>query len=50
MDEPKGYQLPYGYKGKLPNGEWMLFATQQEYMERLRDFQNEEVADGFDAA
>lgn len=32
----KGYFTPYGYMG-LVDGEWMLFATEQDYYEYLDD-------------
>ena len=31
-----GYHISFGYKG-LVNGEWMLFATEAEYHEYLRE-------------
>lgn len=31
-----GYLISSGYKG-LVNGEWMLFATEAEYREYIRD-------------
>lgn len=32
---PYGYDSPAGYRGRLPDGRWMLFATHAEYMEYL---------------
>lgn len=31
-----GYSIPSGYKG-LVNGRWMLFATESEYYEYLKE-------------
>lgn len=31
-----GYSVPYGYKG-LVNGEWMLFSTEAEYYEYVKE-------------
>ena len=31
-----GYSIPSGYKG-LVNGRWMLFATENEYYEYLKE-------------
>lgn len=28
-----GYPTKYGYRGKMPLGEWRLFATEAEYAE-----------------
>lgn len=28
-----GYPTKYGYRGKMPGGEWRLFATEEEYAE-----------------
>ena len=28
-----GYHTKYGYRGKMPGGEWRLFATEEEYAE-----------------
>lgn len=50
MDEPKGYHLPYGFRGQLPSGEWMLFSTQEEYLERYCDLKNVEESGNSDAA
>lgn len=32
-----GYITASGYKGKLSDGTWMLFATESEYNEYLTD-------------
>ena len=32
-----GYYIPSGYKGKLKDGRWMLFATEQEYIEYMNE-------------
>lgn len=29
----KGYPIPIGYMGKMPNGKWRLFSTEEEYKE-----------------
>ena len=34
-----GYSTSYGYKG-LVNGEWMLFPTEAEYHEYMRELEN----------
>jgi hypothetical protein len=31
--EPYGYLIGSGYKGKMPDGRWMLFPTEEEYNE-----------------
>ena len=36
MKETKGYPIPSGYMG-LVNGKWMLFATENDYIEYLLD-------------
>ena len=28
---PKGYYTGYGYMGRMPDGTWLLFATDTEY-------------------
>lgn len=33
---PKGYPTSYGYKGYVRD-RWMVFATQQEYLEYIRE-------------
>ena len=30
---PKGYPVSYGWRGRMPDGSWQLFATEQEYIE-----------------
>lgn len=30
---PYGYDSSAGYRGRLPDGRWMLFPTYAEYME-----------------
>jgi len=35
-----GYPVPYGYKG-LVSGEWMLFPTEAEYYEYMKEADNE---------
>lgn len=32
-----GYNTAIGYKGKLPDGTWMLFATEEEYKEYIHE-------------
>lgn len=32
-----GYLTAYGYKGRLADGTWMLFATESEYQEYLSE-------------
>ena len=38
--EPKGYYLPCGYMG-IVDGEYRLFATEQEYLEFLEERKEE---------
>lgn len=33
---PYGYHTEVGYKGRLPDGSWMIFSTYADYLERLR--------------
>ncbi len=35
-----GYLIPYGFKG-LVDGRWMLFATESEYHEYLKEEDHE---------
>lgn len=37
MAEPKGYPVPAGYIGILEDGTKMLFSTEDEYRERLKE-------------
>lgn len=32
----QGYYISYGYKGYV-NGRWMLFATEDEYIEYIKE-------------
>ena len=32
---PYGYDSPAGYRGRLPDGRWMLFPTFLEYIEYI---------------
>lgn len=38
---PYGYLTNYGYKGYV-NGEWRLFATEQEYEECIKEMEEDE--------
>lgn len=37
MFTPKGYYTHQGYVGFLPGGQRMIFATQDEYLDYLRE-------------
>lgn len=40
VDEPYGYCCESGYMGLIREGDrmiWMLFSTEQEYIERLKE-------------
>lgn len=32
-----GYYTPSGYMGRLHDGSWRLFATQEDYIEYMKD-------------
>ena len=32
-----GYAVPFGYMGRLPDGTYRLFATEQEYNEYIME-------------
>lgn len=32
-----GYLTSYGYRGRLPDGSWMDFPTEEEYIEYLHE-------------
>lgn len=32
-----GYLTKYGYKGRMPFGEWRLFSTEEEYAEAYKE-------------
>lgn len=34
---PKGYETACGWMGRMPDGTWMLFATEEEYLEAYWD-------------
>ena len=38
---PDGYESPAGYRGRLPNGRWMLFSSYSEYIEYLGENNND---------
>jgi len=38
--EPYGYNVSYGYLGTLPDGTQMLFATEEEYKEYLKEVES----------
>ena len=47
MFDMYGYDVPYGHRGRLPDGTWILFPTRKEYeemwnecLERLNSEQN----------
>lgn len=44
-DYPYGFDVHAGYRGRMPDGTWMLFSTQKEYTERFYD----EVRDAIDS-
>ena len=33
----RGYLTRYGFMGCMPDGTWMLFATESEYIEAYRE-------------
>lgn len=37
MNRPNGYLTKSGYVGFMPDGKWMLFATQPEYEEFFKE-------------
>ena len=39
----QGYYVSYGYKGFV-NGRWMLFATEDEYVEYVRETERRRLA------
>lgn len=41
MEMPYGYYTQCGYMGRLSSGIWMLFATQQDYIEYLNEAENQ---------
>lgn len=34
--KPKGYWSGYSWMGKLPDGSWMAFSSEEEYLDYLR--------------
>ena len=34
------YPVSYGYRGRMPDGTWMLFATESEYVEAYMEAMN----------
>ena len=36
---PYGYYTQSGYRGLLPNGRWMLFVSDEEYIEYLEEME-----------
>jgi len=41
MFAPKGYTTGQGYTGFLPNGQRMIFPTQDEYLDFIEELTNE---------
>lgn len=39
---PCGFDSPSGYRGRLPDGSWMLFPTCSEYIEYLSTYDKDE--------
>ena len=35
--KPCGYPVGYGWRGRMPDGSWILFATEQEYIEAFEE-------------
>lgn len=35
----RGYPTAYGFMGRMPDGTWMMFATESEYIEAYREAQ-----------
>ena len=40
-----GYHVSNGYKGRLEDGSFMLFPTEQEYVEYFKEVQNDRKAE-----
>ena len=36
-DSPCGFDVPSGHRGRLPDGNWMLFPTRKEYEEYFQE-------------
>jgi len=36
----RGRVVSNGYMGRMPNGEWRLFATEDEYVEAYMEYSN----------
>lgn len=34
---PMGYNIGYGWKGLMPDGNWQLFSSEEEYLEIVRE-------------
>lgn len=37
MTKPCGYLSSCGWKGRMPDGTWRLFATEDEYLEAFKE-------------
>lgn len=42
MQSHYGYYTPSGFKGRLPDGEWMLFGSHSDYMEYIDESEEDE--------
>lgn len=46
MPKLKGYPVPSGYKGQLPDGTWQVFDTEGEYINYILEKEEEDDENG----